>query len=683
MNLRSRALLILGLTFLVFLLILTVVMYSATVSGMDRIENEDLADAVNQTTSGISAESAALLGTAQDWGTWDEMYQYARVPGGDFIDRNANPDNMATVRIHLFMVLDPNGTLIYGRILSPDFATNESIPDSILRPFQENPGLSHLPADRPGIAGILDTSDGPMIVAATPILRSDGSGPAAGTLVMGRIFNYGPLQRISNITGYSLSLTTRQGSAPNGYTPPPPLSGQSPAALQWMSVARNESTITGYSLQKDLAGRDFELGVSLERSLHRIGNANLTTYIILFSLWAIITMLVVLLVIDRVVLLRMAALADHVGALSDRPGEVPTPVLSGEDELSALERTIIASRAGLLLREEQLRAFVNAMPGPAALFSLEGTILMANPALQRVLSPAGPDLTGTRIQQYFPPSEVAKYDRYVQETIRRKEAVHFENEYGGKTILMSYYPLIGSSGEVVQLGLVTFDISERKRLENALQKVTRKIALLNTVIFSDIQNKVFVQTGYIEIARQMAADPKLKEYLEKEADVVREIQDALRFARQYNDMGASPPRWQNVQDVMLFAISHLDLGPVSRDFQLGGIEIFADSLLERVFVTLVENALLHAQGATTLRAGYQVTGDDALIFVEDNGPGIPEDRKETIFEKGLGTGGSGSLFLSREILSITGITITENGIPGKGARFEMHVPKDSYRFSGR
>ena len=89
---------------------------------------------------------------------------------------------------------------------------------------------------------------------------------------------------------------------------------------------------------------------------------------------------------------------------------------------------------------------------------------------------------------------------------------------------MSYYPVLGNDGEVIQLGLLTFDISERKRLENALQKVTKKIALLNTVIFTDIQNKVFVQMGYLELARQKTTDPQVETYLKKEESLVKEIQ---------------------------------------------------------------------------------------------------------------------------------------------------------------
>jgi len=61
--------------------------------------------------------------------------------------------------------------------------------------------------------------------------------------------------------------------------------------------------------------------------------------------------------------------------------------------------------------------------------------------------------------------------------------------------------------------------------------------------------------------------------------------------------------------------------------------------------------------------------------------GIPADKKEAIFNRGYFKHTGFGLLLSREILSITGITITENGIPGKGARFEITVPKGAYRFT--
>ena len=76
----------------------------------------------------------------------------------------------------------------------------------------------------------------------------------------------------------------------------------------------------------------------------------------------------------------------------------------------------------------------------------------------------------------------------------------------------------------------------------------------------------------------------------------------------------------------------------------------------------------------------RTTGEDLVIVVEDNGTGIPLGEKQKIFENGYGKNTGLGLFLVREILSITGMTIQETGEPGKGARFEISVPKGTFRF---
>jgi signal transduction histidine kinase len=68
-----------------------------------------------------------------------------------------------------------------------------------------------------------------------------------------------------------------------------------------------------------------------------------------------------------------------------------------------------------------------------------------------------------------------------------------------------------------------------------------------------------------------------------------------------------------------------------------------------------------------------------VIIYEDDGEGIPAGDKEHIFRRGFGKHTGLGLFLSREILAITGITIRESGEPGKGVRFEILVPGDMYR----
>ncbi|MEI6842441.1 MAG: ATP-binding protein, partial [Methanomicrobiales archaeon] len=67
------------------------------------------------------------------------------------------------------------------------------------------------------------------------------------------------------------------------------------------------------------------------------------------------------------------------------------------------------------------------------------------------------------------------------------------------------------------------------------------------------------------------------------------------------------------------------------------------------------------------------------ITWEDDGTGVSAGEKEKIFERGFGKNTGFGLFLVREILDITSITIRETGEPGQGARFEITVPDGKYR----
>ncbi len=73
------------------------------------------------------------------------------------------------------------------------------------------------------------------------------------------------------------------------------------------------------------------------------------------------------------------------------------------------------------------------------------------------------------------------------------------------------------------------------------------------------------------------------------------------------------------------------------------------------------------------------SGESLILVYEDDGTGIPTGEKERIFEFGYSHENIVSLFLIRELLGFTGITITETGEPGHGVRFEIVVPKGRFR----
>jgi signal transduction histidine kinase len=118
---------------------------------------------------------------------------------------------------------------------------------------------------------------------------------------------------------------------------------------------------------------------------------------------------------------------------------------------------------------------------------------------------------------------------------------------------------------------------------------------------------------------------------------------------------------------------------VSLDPCLETCEIFADPLFRMVFQNLFENSVMHGGNVNRITVNGEETPEGYVVSVEDDGNGVAPEEKERIFLKGVGKHTGLGLFLVREVLAITRLTIRETGEHGQGARFEIHVPGGMYR----
>jgi PAS domain S-box-containing protein len=279
-----------------------------------------------------------------------------------------------------------------------------------------------------------------------------------------------------------------------------------------------------------------------------------------------------------------------------------------------------------------------------------------------------------RIFQAFNEGEGTHVD---DEVLWRSDDTSFPAEYWS-------YPQL-RDGVVVGAVVTFLDITERKRVEEALQRVNQKLNVLSQLTRKDLTSQTFVLSSYLELTKnQLAGQDRIIETLQKGIQEIRSINKTIEYSKDYQDMGAKPPTWQNVKTLMLLGLSHISIGNIQHSIETENLEIFADPLLEKVCQRLFENSVKHGDHVTMIRVWHTVTPDGATVFFEDDGTGIPQEMKEQIFLRNEGTSASrGSLIFVREILDITGITIRETGGPGKGARFEMTVPKGMWRITGK
>jgi PAS domain S-box-containing protein len=225
-----------------------------------------------------------------------------------------------------------------------------------------------------------------------------------------------------------------------------------------------------------------------------------------------------------------------------------------------------------------------------------------------------------------------------------------------------------------------YDITDRKNDEMAIRIANNKLNLLNNITRHDILNTLHGLLGLVEMAEESITDPGQAEILALISRSTKKIQQQITFTRNYQDVGVKTPQWQNLCACIGSALSTVDNGRVAvADHIDPSIEIFADPLLEKVFYNLVDNAIRYGGTITELNFSAVPEHRNLLIICEDNGEGIVDTAKEQIFLQGVGKNTGMGLFLSREILMITSVSIRESGVAGMGARFEIVVPNGMWR----
>lgn len=226
---------------------------------------------------------------------------------------------------------------------------------------------------------------------------------------------------------------------------------------------------------------------------------------------------------------------------------------------------------------------------------------------------------------------------------------------------------------------LTEDIKKRRKVEAALGMANQKLSLLSQITRHDISNRVFALLAEIDLAKDLSKEPGLTESLHQLERTSMAIQDQIAFTKDYQEIGTQAPAWYLVTPLIRSAADPLYSPEVNVSVNCDGLEVFADAMISKVFYNLIHNALRHGENLTRITFSYHVSGTGMMILCEDNGIGIDIKEKDNIFRKGFGKDSGLGLFLSREILSITGITIQETGERGKGARFEIYVPEGDWR----
>lgn len=324
-------------------------------------------------------------------------------------------------------------------------------------------------------------------------------------------------------------------------------------------------------------------------------------------------------------------------------------------------------------------AIVDSMPGGLVTLDRGGAITYANRAAEQMIGLTDAEARGRPVAEILPA---------VQPNAGRDE-LEVENARGERLRLgYSSFPLRGRGGREIGSAVIFQDLTRLRAMEDAVQR-TERLADLGRVaagLAHELRNPLASMSGSIELLRDAAPagedDRRLMDIVLREAERLNAlVSEFLQFAR-------PPPLRRAPADLAVLLAETLnvfrhdpgaagvaleeDLAPAPADCDAAQVRQVAWNLLLNA-----AQALSGAGRGGRIRVSCRPEGEEAVLVVEDDGPGIAPSERERIFlpfhttrERGTGLG----LATVHRIVDAHGGRVTVESRVGEGARFTVRLP---------
>jgi len=330
---------------------------------------------------------------------------------------------------------------------------------------------------------------------------------------------------------------------------------------------------------------------------------------------------------------------------------------------------------------------IRSMTSGLVTLDLEGRVTSINEAASEILGLPRARLLGDAMDVHLPQLGLLLLEAGPQGTVRRAEITALRPDGAVRNLGISAAPLADHAGGVVGRVIHFQDLTELRRMQLEVERAERlaSVGRFAAGIAHEIRNPLASISGSIEMLKTTpGADADSRQLMDiavREVDRLnRLITDLLDYARPRSEDRRPLDLAEQVAEIVrAFAQERREKIRVTSDLRAGVIVDAATGQLRQVIWNLIRNAAeaMPDGGAIAIRLGAEAT--QAALEVRDDGPGIPRDRVERIFEPFFSTksGGTGlGLATVARIVADHGGTIDVASDPHQrpGATFTVRLP---------
>lgn len=714
MTLRIKTLLTVSMILIALVVFLYVFSQTRLMDSYEDLERDSVTRNVQRAINALEDETENLENNTLDYARWDDTYAFVQTGDLEYVRLNLFEETFTGQRVNLMIFVNAAGEVVFSKALdlSPDRAVIGA-PPALINALTQNPQLVPQTSLTSSTRGLLVLPQGPMIVAAAPILTSEGKGPIAGTLIWARYLNEAEIERLSQVVELDLKLYISSALPPAMQEVHDTLSHDAPIQI----VPVTEERAAGYGLLETLDESE-HLIIHFEqpRSIYQQGKDSISTFILYLIGAGILVLAGLLFFLERTVLSRLANLTHDVSLIGGTRQISSRIAVNGRDELARLGENINemlqrleSSQSALRKSEEKLRTVVTS--APVILFALDeqGMFTLFEGRGVTDLGLQAGSLVGQSVFDiYRDEPQIVESCRIALQGSAVKAVIDFNQQFWE-----TWYTPVRDNGRVIGVIGVSTNITDRIRAEEQLRRARDAAESANRAkstflanMSHELRTPMNAIIGYSDLimgglygqVTEQQVD-RLSRVIENGKHLLNLINDVLDLSK--IESGKMELHLENF-DVRTLVEMTVALVQPLLDKNENRLHVYVQDEVNTMFAdpTRVRQVLFNllsnaAKFTTKGDIWLRVAADHEMLRfeVEDTGVGIPKEQQAAIFEEFVQAdsattrrfGGTGlGLAISRRFCQMMEGSLTVDSEPGKGSVFTMILPvsvpdKSEYR----
>lgn len=444
----------------------------------ERLEAAAAEQQMELVRNAVEQEYQGMDVVLRDWSAWDSTYAYATGTNPTWPDTETAGTTLSGIGLDLIVLAMPDGRILLTR--SIDRASGEDVgfpeldaelaAESGLQPFLAAFESDALDTKR---SGSISTSRGPMLAVSRPILTTEQLGPAAGTMLMGRILDDALVETLAARLDRTLTLLISEvaGNSPTSAG----VSAEHPISVK----STDHGTTHGSFLISDvygvpLATLDTELSRAFEQQARQTFNVLTGTTITAMTLFALLLVLSV----DRTIvrsLRRLSVAIEEIADSGDLSLRVPTfatkELRTLGDAFNQMTSKLDVAVSERRRQEERFRTILANSSDAILVLSHHGQILFATGAVAHVWGMTAEELLGTSLSHHLQTESAAKLAEALNATndIRDRPVAIELRPFGLDRVVEAVISLPLNSSVVDGVVLNARDITEQAELREEMR----------------------------------------------------------------------------------------------------------------------------------------------------------------------------------------------------------------------